>query len=106
MNGDWVIACTKDEDGIDISGTQRSVDVYKRDGFAAIMEACRVSGCIKTVESRGGKAEYKEYTISHPVFGTGKLTTYDLKSGVDGVLIAGTPTAWYEWNTLAITMYA
>jgi len=44
--------------------------------------------------------------FSHPVFGTGKLTTYDLKSGVDGVLIAGTPTAWYEWNTLAITMYA
>jgi len=90
---------------MDVSGTPGALEVFRRAGFSRTMELCREEW-VKTDESHGGMGEYKEYRVYHPVFGTGKLTTYDLKSGVDGVLIAGTPTAWYEWSTLAITMYA
>jgi len=90
---------------MDVSGTPGALGVFRRAGFSRTMELCRKEW-VKTDESHGGMGDYKEYRVYHPVFGTGKLTTYDLKSGVDGVLIAGTPTAWYEWSTLAITMYA
>lgn len=103
---DWVIECTKSYDGLDVAGTPSAIDVYRRHGLAAVLEACTIEDCIGNTESICGKGEYKEFVISHPRFGKGKLITYDLKDGVDGVLLAGTPVAWYEWQSCHIYLYA
>jgi hypothetical protein len=93
---DWVIECTKSYDGLDVAGTPSAIDVYRRHGLA-VLDACTIEDCIGNTESICGKGEYKEFVISHPRFGKGKLITYDLKDGVDGVFPA--PRRMVQWHT-------
>jgi len=103
---EWIEYENAREHGLDVSGTVAGLRLYKRGGgLWGVLDACEYQQ-LKSEESFSGRGIYKHWIVTHPVLGRGKLVSYDLADGVDGVLIAGTPCTWYEWPDLAITMYA